>query len=569
MASSRSSARSRPASRRRESRRYGCEVPRLWTKPLRKLTPRTSLGFDVIVFAEQVLLLTLLPWQRWLLIHALELRVDGGLRFRNVVVLVARQNGKSTLSQVLALWWLYVCGDRLVLGTAQDLDTAEEVWQGAVDLVLEVDDDDQPIRPELAALVKKVVLVNGKKSLDLTSGERYKVKAANRRAARGLTGKKIVLDELREHQTWDAWAAITKTTMAQPDGQVWCLSNAGDVTSVVLRYLRKLAHQALEDPDGICAADAAGLLPSPEQLQDLAEWDAELEDLDADDFAVDEDDLAIFEWSAAPGCDRWDRDAWAQANPSLGYTISERTVASAARTDPEWVFRTEVLCQWADGSIEGPFPAGSWQACGADLDEAGRVANPEADRIVSGRVAVGLEVSRDRGFATIGVVGHRADGLPQGEVAAHRSGTDWVVGWFCDPAHPARASWEVVVRPGSAAWSLADDLADAGVRVVEWKGAALGVGCAQLFDAVKDHRWRHLSQPVLNIPAGTAVTRPSDKGAWVWDSKRSPGNTAPLWAVTGAYWQLLQVPAAPAPPPPLPEAAPAAAELHELATAGF
>jgi phage terminase large subunit-like protein len=77
----------------------------------------------------------LLPWQRWLLIHMLELLPDNSLRFRTVVVLVARQNGKSTLSQVLALWFMYVYGVGMVLGTAQDLDTAEEIWQGAVDLV--------------------------------------------------------------------------------------------------------------------------------------------------------------------------------------------------------------------------------------------------------------------------------------------------------------------------------------------------------------------------------------------------------------------------------------------------
>ena len=42
-----------------------------------------------------------------------------------------------------------VKGRKVVLGTAQDLDTAEEVWQGAVDLVEELDDDDLPVRPEL------------------------------------------------------------------------------------------------------------------------------------------------------------------------------------------------------------------------------------------------------------------------------------------------------------------------------------------------------------------------------------------------------------------------------------
>jgi hypothetical protein len=81
------------------------------------------------------------------------------------------------------------------------------------------------------------------------------------------------------------------------------------------------------------------------------------------DFEIGEDDdsVAIFEWSAPPGCDIRDRDGWAQANPSLGYTITERTIASACRTDPEWIFRTEVLCQWSEGSLEGPFPPDSWE----------------------------------------------------------------------------------------------------------------------------------------------------------------------------------------------------------------
>ena len=40
----------------------GSEVPRIWTPPLRPLTPETSLGFSAIAFAEDVLLLPLLPW---------------------------------------------------------------------------------------------------------------------------------------------------------------------------------------------------------------------------------------------------------------------------------------------------------------------------------------------------------------------------------------------------------------------------------------------------------------------------------------------------------------------------
>ena len=287
----------------------GSETPRVFTPPLRELTPDTSKGFACIEFAEQILELTLLPWQRWLLIHALELNVDGTYRFRTVVLLVARQNGKSTVMLALALWRMYADGAPLVIGTAQNLDISEELWSAACEMAETI--------PELAEMIEHVDKTNGKKALRLTTGERYKVAAASRRGGRGLSGDLVLLDELREHQSWDAWSAVTKTTMARARAQVWGASNAGDRHSVVLRHLRLLAHLAVGDPDGINGSDAAG----------------------AD--VVDES-LGIFEWSAASGRDVFDRDGWAEANPSLGYTISERAIAAAASTDPENVFRTAV-----------------------------------------------------------------------------------------------------------------------------------------------------------------------------------------------------------------------------------
>lgn len=495
MASSGGSARSR-------SPLLGSEQPRLFTPPLRRLTPATSLGYSVIEFAEDVLSVALDPWQKWLLIHALELLPDNTLRFRNVVVLVARQNGKSTLSQVLALWFLYVYGYDLVLGTAQDLDTAEEVWQGAVDLVEDT--------PELDALKDRVVRVNGKKSLDLKTGQRYKVKAANRRAGRGLSGDLVLLDELREHQSWDAWGAITKTTMARPNAQIWALSNAGDASSVVLRYLRKLGHAALGDPDGINAEeDPAAVLAG---------------ETDADDLEVeDEDSLGLFEWSAPPGCDVRDRAGWAQANPSLGHRITERTIAAAARTDPEWVFRTEVLCQWSSGALEGPFPDGSWER------------GKDAASGIDGPVCLCVDVSWDRSYAHLAAAGWRADGLMHAEVIASRAGTEWVHSWLTDPEHPERASYPVAVQTnGAPASSLVADLSEV-VTVVDWSGSDLGRATGALYDLVRDDRLRHLNQPILDVAAATAKVRPAGD-AWVWDRKHSPTDIAPLVAVTGAVW---------------------------------
>lgn len=518
MASSRPSSRARAGSGA-SSKRIGSEQPRIFTPPLRKLTPRTSLGFSAVDFAEQVCGIELYPWQRWLLIHALELLPDGSFRFRNVVVLVARQNGKSTLSQVLALFFMYVLGADLVLGTAQDLDTAEEVWDGALEIIEET--------PELAELADKPIRVNGKKTIRLTTGERYKVKAANRRAGRGMSGDLILLDELREHQSWDAWGAITKTTMARPNAQVWALSNAGDAASIVLRYLRKMAHKALGDPDGINAQDdPASLLPDDE---DAAE-EYELEDADTT--------LGIFEWSAPPGCEIRDRDGWAQANPSLGHgQTTERAIASACATDPEWVFRTEVLCQWSDGTLEGPFPPGAWDKC---RDDASTIADDDSIRAC-------VDVSWDRSAAHVAVAGWREDGLPHVEVVASRAGVEWVVQWLTDPGAPHRARWPVVVQTnGAPASALVSDLKTAGLAVVDWSGGNLGQASGIFYDRVRAavgegseaRPLRHLAQPLLDLAAATAVTKPAGD-AWLWDRKRSPHDASPLVAATGALWALL------------------------------
>jgi phage terminase large subunit-like protein len=315
----------------------------VWTPERRKLTERTTLGYECITFSEEILGLTLLPWQRWFLLHALELHPtekgqDGNplFRFRKIVLLVGRQNGKSTVMQALTLWRMFVDRCNLVIGTAQDLEVAESLLKESYELAEEVDE----LKSELGPLMRGA----GKMQFRLQSGETYKVKAASRRSGRGLSGELVLLDELREHQSWDCWAAVTKTTNAKERAQIYAVSNAGDASSVVLRYLRKMAHAALGDPDGINAADA------PVTLLPAVVGDDDLEDFD---LVEDDDSLGIFEWSAPVGADLHDRDAWAQANPSLGHLMRESTIASDAHTDPEWVFRTEVLCQWSDGSLEG------------------------------------------------------------------------------------------------------------------------------------------------------------------------------------------------------------------------
>ena len=250
----------------------GRTEPRLFTPPLRDLTPETSFGFDVIEFADGVLARPLDPWQQWLAVHACELLPDGRPRFRKVLVLVARQNGKTEFLVVLSLYWQFVEAVGLILGTSTKLDYAKESWTKAVKLAerTRAFDDLRPARWKRET--------NGEQESWTNEESRYKIAASNEEGGRSLTIHRLILDELRQHHSYAAWDASEPATSAVPDAQIWALSNAGDARSVVLNDLRA---SALDDPD-------------------------------------DDPRLGIFEWSAPPDADPLDIDALAMANPNLG-----------------------------------------------------------------------------------------------------------------------------------------------------------------------------------------------------------------------------------------------------------
>lgn len=464
----------------------GREVPRLWTPPLRPLTPETTLGFELIDFSQDVVGVELLPWQKWLSIHALELdRTGSRFRFRKVLVLIGRQNGKTTWAQMLSLWRLYVDQCRLVLGTAQNLDIAEEVWAGAVEYAEGTED--------LAPEITQIELGSGKKCLHLTNKRRYKVQAANRRGGRSLTADMVLLDELREHQTWDAYGAVSKTTNARARGQVVCLSNAGDDKSVVLNHLRDKALASIRS----------------EQSTD--------------------ESVGLFEWSGQPNADVWDVDGWEQSNPSLGWTIQPETLASDAESDPEWVFRTEVLCERVEHMAEPPLPG--W-------DE---LANPTAKVPPGADLAFGVDTSWDRSTTWIAVaakVGRRI----HVEVVASGIGTDWAPPWIEDRISkwsPAAVAWQKSGAPVSSidaalAKAAGEDLAR------PLPSEELAKGCGSLYDGVATGVIVHCGQEQLDGAARTAVVKPLGD-SWVFDRKRSPVDAAPLTAVAAAV-RALKVP---------------------------
>lgn len=543
----------------------GCEEPRVYTKPLRNLTPRTSHGFACIAFAEQVLGLKLMPWQKWILIHALELRRDGSYRFRRVVCLVARQNGKTLVMQILALWHIFAKGSRWVMSTAQDLSNSEKAWNEARQMAHGVS--------ELSDMIGDEKFQRGQKLMALRSefGEcTWFVKSANRRSGRGFSCELVLLDEIREHTNFECWAAVTKTTRARADAQIWAFSNAGEFNSVVLRHLRALGHRDLGWPDG--ELDTESL-----ELPDMSEFEQEFDDDDIDvEFEDDDEDnaLGFFEYSADPRLHRKDPRGWAQANPSLNHTevtrdcVTTRVMRDDLHGDPPGVFDTECLCRWVATLDHGPFEIGSWDDT---FDDDARFA-PETERVIC------VEVNLKRSLTYVARCGPAAgqEGYLVLDIAAARPGTNWVVDWL--KRNRARYTAIVVRGSGAPAASLVDsmqavdldkvpdaptepdahdaalklaadmddvarqipfmdDLLEADLPIVLLKGDDLGKASGIMYDRLSTRTLKHLSHPALDAAAKTAKIRML-RDAWVIDMKNSPTDAAPLVAGIGAVWGM-------------------------------
>lgn len=491
--------------------RKGSTEPRIYTPENRELTSDTSLGFAVIDFAQDVLGIELLPWQKWLFIHALEvegdLSGDWQFRYRTVLILVARQQGKTMMSEILALFFLYALGVNLIIGTSTNLDAAEEVWDGVVDIA--------ESNEELAAEIEDVKRSSGRKTITLSGRRRYRITAANRKGARGKSGDLILLDELREHQDFSAWSAVTKTTMARPNALVWCMSNAGDGSSVVLRNLRMKAHAKIGDPDGINSSSKNLAIDELEEL--------------------DDDTLGIFEWSAHQNAVITDREEWALANPSLGYGfVTERSIASSCATDPPEEFKTECLCQWVTTTITPPFPIGAWEK-GTDKDSTIAVDSP---------LWFGVDISDDRNRSSISVCGLRGDGNYHVELIEYRAGVGWLQQWFAERVQDYRGMKVALQAKGAPVSSFADIIgAVDGVEIIPCQGKDVAGWCGMMWDSVAacdpesksdSKKVMHRPQPALDLAANIAATRPLGDGAWAWDRRKSMEDISPLVAATMA-----------------------------------
>ena len=256
---------------------------------------------EVAELAEKIGM-PLLDWQLLVLEDMLRVDAKGDFRRKTIGLLIARQNGKTHVARMLILAHLFLWDSKMVIGMSSNRNMALDTFRQVANVILDND--------FLKDQVKQIRYANGQESITTLKGNRYQIVAATRDGSRGLTANFLFIDELREISE-EGWKAARPTTRAT-GGQTLVCSNAGDAYSVVLNDLRERALS----------------YPSPT--------------------------LGWYEYSAPPHCKINDRNAWAMANPSLGFLIDEETLEEAVATNPINNTRTELLTQWVD-SMTSPF----------------------------------------------------------------------------------------------------------------------------------------------------------------------------------------------------------------------
>jgi phage terminase large subunit-like protein len=284
--------------------------------PPRFETPRpsdvgSSYGADAAAWIRLYLGIELFPWQRYALERILERRDDGSLRWRRVILTVARQSGKSVLSRGLCSWRLGAAdlfgGPQDVISIANVRETARRHWVAAAG----------PLERAIGAKVRRS---NGQEALELLDGSRWTVAAATLDGGVGSSLHLAFVDEGWRISRQVVDGSLAPALLATESPQLILVSTAGDGGSELLIEERRRALDELHDPD------AATTL--------------------------------LLEWSAPADADHGDRAAWRMASPQWSRSrIAALEHAHATTSESE--FARQYLNIW-QRAAQGWIPPSAW-----------------------------------------------------------------------------------------------------------------------------------------------------------------------------------------------------------------
>lgn len=405
-------------------------------------------------------------------------RSDGRWASKFIGMSAPRQNGKSQIIVARALAGVLLFGEKTIIISAHETDTAREVWRRLIDIV--------ESNPSVEARVTARMNAVNRESLTFGVGQDkqvIKLKARSATGSRGFSADCLLLDEAQILGK-TAWGSIVPTMSARPNPQLWLFGTPPTAT---------------DDPFAFARVRESAMAKRARHT-----W---------------------LEWAAEPGDDFDDPETWAKANPSFGVRISAEACADDRAAMDDDQFALERLGMWAPPGQTSIIPSAMWDAAG------------DESSIAVDRFSLGVEVAPDMARASVSFAGLRADGDWHIELDEARDGAAWVVPYVKALLAENSQVRGVGVDAGSPAKALLDDFEAAGVRVITPKVTDLGGACAQLLSGVVDRSVHHIRQGHLTAAvAGAGKRKLGDTGLWVWHRSSAAVDITPVQAATLALW---------------------------------
>jgi len=402
-----------------------------------------------------------------------ELDSDGLPVYRDVVITVPRQSGKTTL--VLA-WEVQRA---LGWGCPQAISYSAQTGNDARKKLIE---DQVPVlKARQAKLgIRRFLQGMGNEAVEFDNGSRITLLASTEDSGHGRTLHLGVRDEFFADTDERRSQSMIPAMITQDSAQMFTLSTAGTDASVPLNELVAKGRAAVD------GGKTEG--------------------------------IAYFEWSAPEGADMSDEDLWWSWMPALGHTQSVRAIRAAAESPSmtEGEFR-RAFGNIATRSDERLIPGAVWDAvCGPDVAP-------------SGRVVFGVDVHEERSSAAIVAV----DEAKRVEVVEYRSGVEWVVPRLGELLE--RWDGRVAYDAAGPVASVFERFPER--RLVPVAGAEMTKACGQFFDDVAEARLQVKRAKVLDeAVAGVRRRFVGDAWKWVRrdssvDITALVAATVGLWAV--------------------------------------
>ena len=203
-------------------------------------------------------------WQKWLIRNILRLDDEGKLAYRQILVSIPRQNGKTEIMTAIALWGLLRKSGTTNIGVASTADQARILQDRLLHIIQN--------NPSLAKMMTKITEHRGIKT---TKGSQYIIRASNSGTLQGIPVALGIVDEVHLVDS-DVYTALLNGTGSRQDTLICSITTAGDEDSELLKHLYANADKAIAGDENL-SSFGAFIWEAPEDT--VPESDEELLDL--------------------------------------------------------------------------------------------------------------------------------------------------------------------------------------------------------------------------------------------------------------------------------------------------